>query len=52
MMDQLPGCFEGFLGEPADIFFKSMLNSGKLLDIENDKLRVKLNLFTQNMKKE
>ena len=45
--------FRGFLAwEPADIFFKSMLNSGKLLDIENDKLRVKLNLFTQNMKKE
>ena len=40
----------GFLAwEPADIFFKSMLNSGKLLDIENDKLRVEIeSIYTKH----
>ena len=42
--------FRGFLAwEPADIFFKSMLNSGKLLDIENDKLRVEIeSIYTKH----
>lgn len=40
----------GFLAwEPADIFFKSMLNSGKLLEIENDKLRVEIeSIYTKH----
>ena len=42
--------FRGFLAwEPADIFFKSMLNSGKLLEIENDKLRVEIeSIYTKH----
>ena len=40
----------GFLAwEPADIFFKSMLNSGKLLEIENDKLRTEIeSIYTRH----
>lgn len=42
--------FRGFLAwEPADIFFKSMLNSGKLLEIENDKLRTEIeSIYTRH----
>ena len=42
--------FKGFLAwEPADIFFKSMLNSGKLLEIENDKLRTEIeSIYTRH----
>ena len=42
--------FKGFLAwEPADIFFKSMLNSGKLLEIENDKLRTEIeSIYTKH----
>ncbi|MBF11631.1 MAG: hypothetical protein CMC63_05405 [Flavobacteriaceae bacterium] len=42
--------FRGFLAwEPADIFFKSMLNSGKLLEIENDKLRTEIeSIYTKH----
>ena len=40
----------GFLAwEPADIFFKSMLNSGRLLEIENDKLRTEIeSIYTKH----
>ena len=40
----------GFLAwEPADIFFKSMLNSGKLLEIENDNLRTEIeSIYTRH----
>lgn len=40
----------GFLAwEPADIFFNSMLNSGKLLEIENDKLRTEIeSIYTRH----
>lgn len=42
--------FRAFLAwEPADIFFKSMLNSGKLLEIENDKLRTEIeSIYTRH----
>ena len=42
--------FRGFLAwEPADIFFKSMLNSGRLLEIENDKLRTEIeSIYTKH----
>ena len=40
----------GFLAwEPADIFFKSMLNSGKLLEIKNDNLRTEIeSIYTRH----
>ena len=40
----------GFLAwEPADIFFRSMLNSGKLLEIENDNLRTEIeSIYTRH----
>jgi len=42
--------FRGFLAwEPADIFFKSMLNSGRLLEIGNDKLRIEIeSIYTKH----
>jgi hypothetical protein len=42
--------FRGFLAwEPADIFFKSMLNSGRLLEIENEKLRTEIeSIYTKH----
>ncbi|MEK9614026.1 MAG: hypothetical protein VW080_08890 [Flavobacteriaceae bacterium] len=40
----------GFIAwEPADIFFQSMLNSGKLLEIKNDKLRTEIeSIYTKH----
>jgi len=48
--DSIKWMFSGFLAwEPADIFFKSMLNSGKLLEIENDKLRTEIeSIYTRH----
>ena len=48
--DSIMWMLRGFLAwEPADIFFKSMLNSGRLLEIENDKLRTEIeSIYTKH----